>query len=466
MEAPLISQERFRRSPPYPDPLPKFVLPSIETVSLTNGLTLSVIRRENHPTITMKLIILSGESSSPNELSGLATITAKMIGKGTTDFSSDEIEEVIESIGGDFYSNVYPDHSDFTFSFLEEHLGEALRVFSSMILNPSFPGREFNNVKRALFFELSRQMADPDFIARRLLFKILFAAHPYRNLIIQEDLIRRFDRRNIISFYETYYRPNNAHLIIVGDISLSAASRNVSRYMNTWEKKDLTFITFQSPSPSKKTRICFVLLPQAREATIYLGNIIFPVNNPDYFPFMVWNHILGGTPNSRLFLQLRESKGYAYFAFSEGQFFKHCGVFFIRIKTRPDVSYDSITEALKELEKMIREEIPSNEMEQAKSYLIGNFPLSLETSEDLSDRIASIQAFSLGGDHWNKYNENVMLINTERVTQIGKKYPFLTPVVVIVGDQDTLRQLERLDNIEVYDLKGLLQYQIRKGERE
>ena len=466
IEAPILSQERFRRTPPFPDSLPEFVLPSVETVSLSNGLTLSILRRENHPVISMRLIIMSGESSSPKGSPGLATITAQMIKQGTMSHSSDNIEEIIESVGGEFSSSVYPDYSVFSFSFLEKYLGEALQVFSDMILNPAFPIREFNSLKRTLFFDLTRQNRDPDFIARRLLYEILFNDHAYKNIILQEDTIRKFDLRNIFSFYAKHYRPNNAHLIIAGDISLPVATRNVSRYMNTWQPGDLNPVSIQSPPPNEKTRICFVPLSQARETTVYLGNTIFPVSSEDYFPFMVWNHILGGTPNSRLFMQLRESKGYAYYAFSEGRFFKHCGLFFIRIKTRPDVSYHSIDEALKELERMIRKNIPSDEIEQAKSYLIGNFPLSLESFEDFSNRVAEIQAYELGEVHWNKHNENVMLISTEMVTQIGRKYPFLTPVIVIVGSQETLNQLEMFDSIEVYNSKQVFQYLIRKGEQE
>ncbi len=182
---------------------------------------------------------------------------------------------------------------------------------------------------------------------------------------------------------------------------------------------------------------------------------------------IVLNQVLGGTPASRLFMNLRESKGFAYYAFSEIDLFKACGVFFIRAKVRPEVAYDSVMEILKEIEKITKEKMPSYEIEQAKSYLIGNFPLKIETFDDLSLKVAQIQAFQLGEEHWSKYYENVMLIDSKKVFEIAQKFPILTPVVVIVGDiKTTLEHIRQFDEVDVYNNKGILQYSIRKGESE
>jgi zinc protease len=460
------AQERFRRSPPYPEPYPEFSLPTIDNHSLTNELDLAVVRRQDSPIISMRLIILTGESSSPDDFPGLATLTARMLAKGTMILSAEDIEERIESIGGNLAVEIFPDYSIFTLSFLEEYLDEALVVLSEMVLRPTFPRNEIANVQRTMFYELASQNMDPEFLARRVLFQILFENHPYKKIAFNQGVIKNLSRKNIVSFFSDFYRPNNAKLVLTGNLNLETASRKVSRYLSPWEKKDHPYHVAPALNPREKHKMCFISLPKAKDATIYLGNIIFPITSPDYFPFVVLNQVIGGTSNSRLFMHLRESKGYAYYAFSEMQFFESCGVFFIRAKVRSEVIGNALPEILKEIEAITKAQIPSREIEQAKSYLIGNFPLSVDTIDKLSLKISEIQAFDLGVSHWENYQENIMRITSEMVSRMGQKYSLDTPVIMIVGDPEILNNLREFDEISVYSTDGVLQYTIRKGVME
>lgn len=460
------AQERFRRSPPYPEPYPDFSLPTIENHSLTNELDLAVVRRQDLPIISMRLIILTGESSAPDDFPGLATLTARMLPKGTMSLSASDIEERIESIGGNLAVEIFPDYSIFTLSFLEEYLDEALVVLSEMILRPTFPRNEIANVQRTMFYELASQNMDPEFLAKRVLFQILFENHPYKKIAFNQGVIKNLSRRNIVSFFSDFYRPNNAKLVLTGNLNLETASRKVSRYLSPWEKKDLPYSMVPPIDPREKSKMCFISLPEAKDATIYLGNTIFPISSPDYFPFIVLNQVIGGTSNSRLFMHLRESKGYAYYAFSEVQFFESCGVFFIRARVRSEVIGKALPEILEEIERVTKAQIPSQEIEQAKSYLIGNFPLSVDTIDKLSHKISEIQAFDLGTSHWEDYQENIMRITSEMVSRMGRKYSLNTPVIMIVGNPEILNNLKEFDEISVYSTDGVLQYTIRKGVME
>jgi len=462
----LGEQERFRRSPPYPEPYPEFSLPTIENHSLTNELDLAVVRRQDSPIISLRLIILTGEGSSPDDFPGLATLTARMLSKGTITLSASDIEERIESIGGNLTVEIFPDYSIFTLSFLEEYLDEALMVLSEMILRPTFPRNEIANVQRTMFYELASQNMDPEFLARRVLFQILFENHPYKKIAFNQGVIKNLSRRNIVSFFSDFYRPNNAKLVLTGNLNLETASRKVSRYLSPWEKKDLPYSLVPPLDPKEKQKVCFISLPKAKDATIYLGNIILPIASPDYFPFVVLNQVIGGTSNSRLFMDLRESKGYAYYAFSEVQFFESCGVFFIRAKVRSEVIGKALPEILKEIETVTKAQIPSQEIEQAKSYLIGNFPFNVDTIDKLSLKISEIQAFDLGVSHWESYQENIMRITSEMVSRMGQKYSLNTPVIMIVGDPEILNNMKEFDEISVYSTDGVLQYTISKGDME
>jgi predicted Zn-dependent peptidase len=461
---PLFSQERFRKSPPYPEPLNELNLPRIESATLTNGLNVTVARRENLALISLQLVIFAGESTSPENLPGVATFTANMLSKGAINLSSSEIEEILESIGGNFSTSTFLDYSLFTFTFLEEYLDEALDVLGRMILRPTFLKREIDNEKRNLFYSLREKGKESEFVAKRQLFQILFQNHSYQNAIFTEEVLRNITQENIFAFYDEYYRPNNASIVLVGNLNLPTAFRKVSHYLNTWRRKELDPHSVPSPEPSNEEKICLVDLPQANDATIYLGNIIFPRNNLDYFPFTVLNQVLGGTTGSRLFMNLRESKGYAYFAFSKVELFKACGVFMVNARVRAEVTYFSVKECLKEMEGIKKKEVSSFEVEQAKSYLIGNFPFRIETFENSCYRISEAIVFQLPNDYWNNYYENIMLINAERVFQVAQKYPLLTPVVVIVGDKDKiLEHIGDFEEVEIYNSKGELQYKITKG---
>lgn len=464
---PLHSQERLRKSPPYPEPLKELILPNIESYPLSNGLKIAFIRRENLPIISMQLIILTGESSSPDNKPGLATFTANMFSKGTTDLSSSDIEEIVESIGGNISTSTFLDYSVFAFSFLDEYLDEALDILSQMILKPTFLKREIDNEKRNMYYDLREKVNDPEFIAKRQFFQILFRDHPYKKIAFSEDYIKYITQNDIFTFFNEYYKPNNAILLLIGNLNLNTAFRKASHYLNTWKNSngDRSFVP--APESNSKKRICLVDLPQARDSTIYIGNVVCPRTIQDFYPLVVLNQVLGGTTSSRLFMNLRETKGYAYYAFSKVELFKSCGVFIIRTKVRPEVTYFSVIESLNEIEKMIKEEVSSFEIEQAKSYLIGNFPLKLENLEDFYSNFSRVIALNHGNDYWNKYYENIMLINAEKVYEAAQKYPIVTSLVVIVADKNKIIEyLKDFEEVEVYDTQGNLQYTISQGVKE
>jgi predicted Zn-dependent peptidase len=461
LSSPIHAQERFRRSPPLPDPFSAISLPPIETHTLTNGLGIAIARTQDEPLISMRLIVMAGESSSPENLPGLATLCAQMLTRGSATLKAENIEEKIESLGGRFSVRIYPDYTEFNFSFLEDYLEDALRLLGEIVLRPTFPRIEIGNVQRSMFYDLAVQGNDPEFIARRLLFQILFDTHPYKKIVFDQGGIKNLNRRDIVSFYSRYYRPNNAKLVIVGNLNLEIASRTASRYLSPWEAQELEQNFAPLLAPRDKMKICFVDLPQAKDVTIYLGNTIFPVTNQDYFPFVVFNQVIGGTPNSRLFMHLRESKAYAYYAFSEMQSFRSCGVFLILAKVLPEFTYAAIQEILQEIEDLRNAQIPSQEIEQAKSYLIGNFPLTLETNDSICAKLAEIQAFNLGRDHWERYYEKITLINSQTVSGLGQKYFLHTPVIVIVGSNEITEYLKEFPQVSFYSPEGNFRYEIK-----
>ena len=457
-------QERFRKSPPIPDPLQELRLPDIESATLSNGLTLAVARKASSPLLCLQLVILAGESDSRPAFPGAASLTANMIGRGTDLLSAGEIEERIESFGGEFSAFVSLDVTIFTFNFLEENLDKALELLSTIVLKASFPDSQMDTVKRTVYYDLFEKEKDPEYVAKRQLFRMLFKDHPYQASIFNEDVIKKVGRIDILAFYDRFYRPNNALLVIAGNMNLSTAARKTSHYFNTWTAKRTDRPVHPSPPPNDQERVAFIDMPQAKDVTIFLGNIISPVTSSDYFPFIVLNQLLGGTMGSRLFMNLRETKGYASYAFSGADFFQSCGVFWVRAKVTPEVLHDSVEEILREIGPATVEKVSSFEIEQAKSFLIGNFPLKNEPLTSFSLEVARIKTFNLGDDHWNKYYDSIIQVNLERVLATAQRFLQRLPAVVIVGNRDLIAEpLREFDTVDIYDISGSLKSTVNKG---
>jgi len=460
----LAQQERFRKSPPIPDPLLWPELPKIDFTRLQNGLLLAVVPRPGQPLISLELIILSGEGRSPRRLPGLASFTADMLSRGTPLLSAADLEERIDAVGGDFSTMTTPDFSRFSFHFLSGSLDPALEILSAMVLHADFNEREVAALKRIRFYDLKQKQRDPEFIGRRQLLRILFKDHPYSQFFYSEDVFKNLTRKDIQGFYELHYRPNNALIVLAGNIDLAIAARRVSHFFNIWPKKDIEEPPLPDPLANAADRFCFVDLPRAKQATLVLGNLISPLAEPDYYPLGILNQVLGGTPFSRLFMNLREAKEYAYSAFSRVEFFRACGYYSVVAQVIPTASAPSIREIGREIERLGREKVSNFELEQAKSYLIGQFPIRIARLDELSRQASELLAFSAGESRWSRFLESITQVDADRIFEVAQKYVLPKPVVVIVGDKDVLLdELREFDRLEVYDLKGVLLFTLIKG---
>jgi predicted Zn-dependent peptidase len=463
-------QERFRRAQPNPDPLAELRLPPIETHRLSNGLLLAVCRRDELPLISLQLVVLAGEAQSPAGLPGTATLTARMIMQGTELFSAEDVQDGIEAIGGELTVSTRLDDSSFGLNILDEQLDRALELLAPLFLKPAFPRRELEAVKRTLRYTLMDRSQDPEILAKRQLLQLLFPKHPYRNGLFGEDVVKAVGRDAIQAFYDAYYRPNNAILVLCGGLSLTTATGKVSHYLNTWAAREVPpppAPPATEPGTSAAPRICLVDLPQARDATLLIGSVVGPAAGPDALPLEVLSQVLGGTPTSRLFMELRETKGYAFYAFSELEFYKNCGLFLVRARVRPEFCGASVRSILDATARAVEERIPSYDIEQAKSRLIGSFPLRVEAYDRLALRVAEIKAFNLGEAGWTRPYEGIMLVNAESVYAAAQRVPLRTPVVVIVGDKNILIDyLQDYDAIEVYNARGVFQFNLTRGGHE
>ncbi len=458
-------QENFRKFPPNPEPFQELEFPSEKSYKLANGLNISFFYRKNIPIITLYLIVSAGEIYSPKNLTGLATLTAQLLDNGTTSLSSERIREEIEFIGGRFSIKTKADYSVITFSFLEEYFNEALDIIRKIVIEPSFSQREVEKEKRELFFKLKKRRLNANFLGREKLFEVLFPEeHPYHYSFPKVDSLRKINRKQIHEFYKTYYRPNNSHLIILGDLNFRELVRKVSHYLNIWEPGEIRKILFPTVETHKKEIIYFIDTPSPQRPFICIGNSFVLKNRMDYFPLIVLNQILGGTPTSRLFMNLRETKEIAFSAKSYLEFFKQGGIYAIEVEVKPEAVKESIQECIIELKKLINSEIPLFELEQAKYYLIGNFPIQLNNETGLINYLIKRFIFGFKEKIWNKYQNNIMMVDQQKISSVAKKYFASFPAIIVVGNRKKiLEPLLDFKVIKVYDTDGNLKYKIEKG---
>jgi predicted Zn-dependent peptidase len=273
--------------------------------------------------------------------------------------------------------------------------------------------------------------------------------------------------RDLAAFYDRYYRPNTAHLVFVGDIQAAAAANKAARFLTAWQQRDVPVLALPAPRIQDRDRVCFIDVPEAKVCAVIAGALLPTPDVPERFTLSVLNQILGGTTGSRLFMTLREGKGFAFSAFSEFNYFRSGAIFMARALTPVATIVPTVQEMIKILRSPGREPIPPDEIELAKSTLIGNFPLRLARFEDLIARAGLIEAIGWGPEAWNKYYEPMWLVDAERVAGAVAKSFQSKLIVVIAGDKRACdERLADFDSVEYYDAKGQFQYRKDRTAKE
>ncbi len=464
--APAAAQERFRRTPPLPDAQRlELRLPPVETFVLTNGLTVAVVDRPGASLVTLQLIVRAGAADSPADRPGLADVTARLIGKGTKRLSADYIENMIESIGSQFTAAVFMDYTVLTLTVLEEYMDRAIYILRLIAQEAVFGERELAAVRRATYWEMQGRKKDPEVLGWGQLLGTLFENHPYRAAAYDEEALKLIAVRDVETFYNRFYRPGNAAVVISGPVDVELIAQRVGNHFAAWTGPDSGWAPPASPPPNTRDRLCFVEAPDLEAATVFAGNVVMGSADADFYPVLVLKQVLGGTALNRLFQNLREDKDYATYAFCEMEVFAACGVYWARARVRPESLGPAIREILGEIGALANGPAVPSEIEEAKSYLVGSLPLRFESAGGFADWLARSIALGLGPGQWDRGPEEIKRVDAERFRAAARKYLAAKPVVVVVGRPEWIgAYLADFDAVEVYDTAGRLKHTVRKGE--
>jgi zinc protease len=436
----------------------KVKLPRAQEATLANGLRVIVLESHKVPTFNMQLVVMSGGLSDPADYRGLASFTASLLREGTAKRSSKDIAEQMDALGGTLTSNAGLSSltSTVTTSGLIENLDPTLDIFSDVIRNPIFPAAEADKYKARTLAQLQFQRSNPQFLAQEQFSRAIYGDHPGALLTAPVASIKRISTKDLAGFHSTYYRPNNSILAIVGDVTLKDLLPRLEKVFGDWQKADVPATTIPAAPAQAASQILLVDRPGSAQTVLQLGTLGIERTSPDYFSLLLADRVLGGGPAARLFMNLREDKGYTYGAYSNFGGTKFRGTWTSSSSVRTDVTDGAMKEFMYELKRLRDEKAGVEELENAKRAIVGSFALSLEQPQTLLQNIIQQKIYDLPADYWDTYPQKVAAITTDDIQRVAQKYIDLGHLqVVAVGDASKTREiLAKYGTVEVFDADG------------
>ncbi len=426
---------------PKGQPNPKFALPAIEKTTLSNGLNVWVVEKHKLPIVSMDLIINGGGSLDPSDKAGMASLTASMLNQGTRTRSALEIANGLQSIGSNVGANASWDSSGVSARTITKNLDKTLDFFSDVVSHPTFPATEFNQLRGRVMGGFRQRKASNTAVAGVVYDKVLYGNQAYgRQLTGDEKSVQAISRDDLAKFYDNYYRPNNSTLIVVGDVSMSTLKPKLERAFADWKSGGIAPSQIADQKMMAKPGIYLVDKPGSAQSSVQIGTVGIDRDNPDYYAVQVMNSILGGGGTARLFMNLREDKGYTYGAYSRFTYRRAPGPFSASGEIQTISTKEAVQEFMKELQG-IRGSRPvtPQELEVNKQSFIRRFPSTFETTGGISNNLGTLVTYGLPDTYYNDYISKINAVTLEDVNRVANKY--LDPskmAIVIVGDRKVI----------------------------
>ncbi|MBC7797845.1 MAG: insulinase family protein [Pyrinomonadaceae bacterium] len=452
------TNEEFRKTAPAPLKSGNFNLPTATETVLPNGLKVVIVEDNRVPSVNYRLAFRSGTVNDPQDLPGLTNLMTGLLTDGTTTRNSLQISNEVNRIGGNLNATAGLDNTLIIASSLTKYNQDILKLMADVTLNPTFPEDELALSKANTKQGLQAQRAQAGFLASERLAKVLYGdKNPYSVVTTTPEVVDAITQQRLKDFHKQLFVPNNAVLVVVGDVKKAALLKDINAVFGTWQKGTATTATFPA-LPNRTARTIYLVdRPNSAQSNIILANLAINRTNPDYFALQVMSQILGGGASSRLFLNIREQKGYTYGAYSSLDARKEAGSFSSSAEVRSEVTGAALKEFLYELDRIRTQPIPTQELVDAKSYLSGVFPIRLETQNGLIGQLIGIEAYNLPKDYLKTYGDKINAVTAEDVKRVANQY--VTPdkiAIVVVGDASKIiGQLSPYSqNIELFDVSG------------
>jgi predicted Zn-dependent peptidase len=418
-----------------------------------------IVEQHELPLADFVLLVGSGSTSDPSAKTGVANLTATMLREGTTTRKSLEIADQIAFLGISLSPTSSWESSTLSLHTPTAQLDSALALFADVALHPSFPDSDFERIRKTRLTELLQLRDQGPAIANIAFPAIIYGnAHPYGAPAIgTEASVKSLTTADLRSYYQTNYAPNNATMIIVGDVTPAQIEQKISSLLGNWQRRDVPQLNYGEPPKAVTTTIYLIDKPGAAQSSFRIGAVGVPRSTKDYFALTVMNTILGGSFTSRLNQNLRESRGYTYGAGSRFDMRRQAGPFLASAEIVTAKSDSALLEFMKELNG-IRQSVPADELSRAKRYLQLQLPGNFETTQQIAAALVPVAQYNLPLDYYNNYVQSVEAVTQADVARVAQQY--IHPgslAIVIVGDRKTIEQALKSVNvgpIAIRDISG------------
>jgi zinc protease len=452
-----------RRKVPAIGLSPKLMHPSFEEQTLANGLKVLVAEHHELPLVQFNLIINAGWTADPTDKPGVSSLTSDLQDEGTKNRSTLEISQDLKVLGASMGTSSSFDASYMTLNTLKKHLSKSLEIFSDVLMNPTFPDHELERIKKEYLAQILQEKRQPFTASFKNFLRTLYGKdHPYGQPYTgtgTEESIKSITNKDLKQFYKTYFHPNNATLIVVGDVTADEIVPVLEKALKNWKKQDVPTIDIPLLKRIEGNQIYLIDKPGAPQSVIVTGHFGLLRNSPDYYKVQVMNAILGGKFTSRLNMNLREDKGYTYGAGSFFMDLKGMGPFLAYTQVHTQYTKETLVEMLKEYRGMAGEiPISEEELSETKKYITLRYPGEFETISQIAGKLGEIVTYDLPRDYFNQYVQAIEKVSAADVIDAAKKYIHPDKMLfVIVGDVEKIepgiRELS-LGEIHYLDLDG------------
>jgi len=389
---------------------------------LPNGAVLLVAERPAIPIVVVRVGVPGGAVHDPADALGVANLTAELLTRGTARRTGPELDRAIEFVGGSLEAGAGSDGAAITLSVLKKDLGLGLDLLAEVLLQPTFPADELARKVTEIQGALRRSEQDPGTVAARELSPLIFPGHPYARLASGTiESVGKLRREEVTAFYRRYYRPDGANIVAVGDVTVGDIRRELLQRLAGWTPPAAPVGAVPKPAlvvPAEDRKITRDLT----QTTVLLGRPAIRQDDPDYFALAVATYVLGGGSASRLYTRVREERGLAYAVYSSLAPARYGASFVVSLQTRTDGVGEAVGLTRAEMTRLGREPVAPRELSLAKSYLVGSFPLRLDTSGKLARFLGAVEENGLGLDYPDRYKERVGRVTAADIQRVAAKY--------------------------------------------
>ena len=451
----LAAQDTVRVRPPAAAPLRPVQFPPFHEARLSNGVDLLVVENHEQPTVSISLTFRAGASYEPAAKAGLSALVAELLTKGTKTRTAEQIASQIEGAGGSIGAGADDDFLTITTGVLTDHVELAFELLGDVVRNATFPASEVDLARTRYVSSYQAELAQPEVVAGWFFGSELYGAHPYGRHATA-DTYRAITRDDVARFAAERLRPSGALLVVAGDIDLARVRQLADRHFSGWRGTPAADTALPAPAAKPATDILLVHRPGSVQANIVLGNTTMVPGDTNYYAARLATQVLGGGVDARLFLILREQKSWTYGAYASLHRPRELGLWQATAEVRTEVTDSALREMLTQVDRMRTELVPDSELANVKGFMVGAFPLTIETPSQVASQVAMVRRLGLPRDYLQTYRDRLATVSAARAREAAARYYRRDQLtIVVVGDATTLHErLAAIASVRLVDIDG------------